>query len=82
MILKKLEIKLNMYGPHEGQYTGEARFDGGAGGVALSLTPKHCEQIFQVCADGIIDVAKDAARNLTCAVIEQQKSLEQPHDRI
>jgi hypothetical protein len=57
-------------------FEGKAEFGGEAGSVALKLTADHCNRIFQVCGDGMIDVAKDAARNLTANVIEHQKALE------
>jgi len=62
MRLTRLEIKLNVYGENEGKYTGVAQFTGDAGSVALNLNQHHCEQMFLVCADGIVDVAKAAAR--------------------
>ena len=76
MILKKLEIELQGYGEFKGQYIGTARFNGEQGSVALNLTPEHCQRIFKVCADSIVEVAKDAAHNLTCSVIEHGKALE------
>lgn len=78
MILKKLEIRLMTYGPHEGQHVGTATFGGDAGEVTLNLNQDHIEQLFLVCADGIVDTAKAAARHLTARVIEHRKSLEEP----
>lgn len=76
MILTKLRIDKKQYGQDEGKYTGVAQFTGNAGDVALNLTPEMCDRIFLVCADGIIETAKEAAANLTCNVIEHRKALE------
>lgn len=62
MRLQKLEIELNRYGENKGKYTGVARFDGDRGSIALALNEQHCEEMFRICADGIVDVAKAAAR--------------------
>ena len=75
MVLQKLVIEMGRYGPNKGKYEGVACFDGESGDVALKLTPALCEKIFVVCAEGILTVAKEAAANLTCAVIEHQKAI-------
>lgn len=76
MILTKQQIEKKRYSPGEGKYAGVAQFAGKAGDVALNLTPEMCDKIFLVCADGIMETAKEAAANLTCNVIEHRKSLE------
>jgi len=76
MILKELKITIiPSYRPNAGQYEGVAEFTDEAGNVALKLTPEMCDKIFILCADGILNVAKEAAANLTCNVIEHQKVL-------
>ena len=75
MILKNLRIEFMEYGPDKGRYVGKAEFAGERGAVALNLNARHCERIFEVCADGIMATAKEAASDLTCAVIEHQKTL-------
>ena len=62
MRLVKLEIELKQYGEDKGKYIGVARFDDKRGSIALNLNQHHCEQMFLVCADGIVDVAKAAAK--------------------
>ena len=62
MRLVKLEIELVQYGEDKGQYKGVARFDGSTGSIALKLNQHHCEQMFLTCAEGIVDVAKAAAK--------------------
>ena len=75
MNLKDLRIKLMDYGPFNGKYVGTAEFSGEKGTIALNLNPEHIEKIFSVCADGIIDVAQSAARDMTCAVIEHKREI-------
>lgn len=75
MILKNLRIILMDYGPTKGQYVGTAEFTCDLGTVNLNLTSQHCEQIFKVCADSILATAKEAASNLTTAVIEHQRKI-------
>ena len=76
MNLVKLDIERVKYGESKGQFKGYIKFDNELGEIAISLTPKHCEELFRVCADGIVDTAKEAATELTCTVIEHKKSLE------
>jgi len=75
MNLKELRIRLMDYGPFNGKYVGTAEFFGEKGTIALNLNPEHIDAIFTVCAEGIIDVAKTAARDMTCAVIEHKKEI-------
>lgn len=77
MILTKLEIELNRWGPNKGTHTGKAVFSGEAGEVSLNLNHDHIEEIFRTCADSIVDTAKAAARHLTMTVIEHKRELEQ-----
>lgn len=77
MILTKLNIRLRDYGEHHGKYLGEASFTGDLGDISLRLAPEQVDRIFNICADSIISVSKEAARSLTVSVIEHQaKSLE------
>lgn len=78
MILSKLQIERNKWGKNKGQFEGKISFDNDDGEISIKLTPDRCQQIFQVCADGLIDTAKEAATELTCQVIEHKNSLE--HD--
>ena len=76
MQLVKLEIERVRYGENKGQFAGAIKFDNELGEVAISLTPQKCEELFRVCADGIVDTAKAAATELTCSVIEHRQLLE------
>jgi len=76
VILQKLSIELNQYGEHKGKHTGTAAFRGDAGTVILNLNQDHIDEIFRTCAASIIETSKAAARHLTHAVIEHQKTLE------
>lgn len=69
MRLRKLEVELILYGEAKGTYKGKARFDCDAGEVELNLNHHHCEQMFLICADGIVDVAKASARMLVNEVM-------------
>jgi len=79
MILEKLEIELQRYGPEKGKHTGYARFSGDAGTVTLKLNEHHLEEIFRTCADSILEVSKAAARHLTTSVIEHQRKVLEAH---
>ena len=76
MQLRKLKIERSWYGKNEGQYVGEIEFDNELGQVALKLTHERCEELFSICADGIVETAKKAAEEMTCAIIEHQSVLE------
>lgn len=76
MILQKLEIGLEQWGENKGKYAGSAKFSGEAGTVILNLNQNHIEEIFRTCADSIIETSRAAARHLTHAVIEHQKTLD------
>lgn len=81
MILEKLEIELERWGPNKGKHKGEATFSGKAGKVTLNLNQDHLDEIFRTCADSIIDTAKAAASHLTMTVIEHRKELETNSER-
>lgn len=72
MIFKSLEIKRQLYGDFEGQVRGKIVFEAEAGEISLILDAEHCERIFDVCADALVAVAKDAAVNLTRIVFEHK----------
>lgn len=75
MRLKKLQINMMEYGPNNGKYVGAIQFYDETGEISLNLTPEHIERIFELCADGIVEVAKRAASDMTCAIIEQKKAI-------
>ena len=77
MNLSKLEIERERFGKNKGEYRGRIVFDNEHGMVSLHLTPEHIEKIFALCADAIVDTAKAAANEMTCAVIEHQKAIEE-----
>lgn len=77
MILKRLEIELKEYGEDKGKHVGRAVFAGPLGTVGLVLTPDHVQNIFKVCADSLVTVAKEAATNLTSQIIDSKENLRQ-----
>lgn len=62
MKLLNLSIERHTYGDKKGQFSGQATFTGDTGKITLNLNEHHIEQMLLVCADGIVDVAKAAAR--------------------
>jgi hypothetical protein len=75
MRLKSLKIERVTYGDHEGTFAGAMKFDNEIGSIEVKLSAKQCDELFKVCAEGIISTAKDAAAELTCSVIEHDKAL-------
>ena len=55
---------------------GTIRFSNKIGDITLKLNQSHIDRIFEVVAETMIEVAKDAARELTCTVIEHKKTIE------
>lgn len=76
MQLKKLQIERERWGENKGQYVGVITFDNELGEVSIKLSEEKCRELFMVCADGIVDTAKSAARELTCSVIEHRTAIE------
>jgi hypothetical protein len=62
MRLMQLRLERKTYGPDEGKILGKATFSGDRGEITLNLNEHHVEQMLLVCADGIVDVAKAAAK--------------------
>lgn len=75
MKLISLKIELQRWGDDVGKHKGEVVFGGERGTVALQLDQYHCDRIFEVCAHGLISVAREAAENMTCTVIEHNRAL-------
>lgn len=75
MILVSLKIELQKWGDNKGKHIGEVVFANETGSVALQLDQYHCDRIFEICAHGLISVAKEAAQNMTCAVIDHNRAL-------
>jgi len=76
MNLVKLEIERIRYGDDKGQFKGAISFDNKLGQVSLTLSKEQCDNLFRVCADGIVETAKAAATELTFTVIEHQKAID------
>ncbi len=62
MRLLKLSIERHTWGDQKGKFSGSATFTQETGQITLNLNEHHIEQMLLVCADGIIDSAKAAAR--------------------
>jgi len=72
MRLAKLEIERMKYGPSKDQYLGHIKFDDEHGDVTVKLSEDDCYKLFEVIGDAVIATAKEAASNLTCAIIEHK----------
>ena len=70
MQLEKLRIQRKSYGKDEGKFLGSIEFRNDLGSIALRLNSEQCDNIFNICADGVLTVAKEAAEEMTCRVIE------------
>jgi len=71
MILEKLEIERKRWGPQEGQLVGAIKFISPNGEVSLNLTQPHIQKILEICADSLIVISQEVAKELTAQVIEQ-----------
>ncbi len=72
MRLNKISIERRQsYEKNPGQLEGEVEFGSETGVITLRLTPKHVEQIINICADSIVAVSKEVAQELTSEIIEQ-----------
>lgn len=75
MVLTELRIAKIKYGEREGQYEGKASFTGELGDVAIRMTPEMVERIFEIAADAIIAVSREAAQTMCCQVIQQREGV-------
>lgn len=78
MNFRSLEIKKDTWG--DKSLTGQVVFDNEKGRINLNLTESHINKIFSIVADSMIDVAKEAAQELTCNIIEHKNSLTNKED--
>ena len=71
LTLESLQVSMNTYGQNEGKYTGTIHFKGQYGAIELVLAPSISEHVLALCADALVENAKDVANNLTAAIINQ-----------
>lgn len=76
MTLKGLRIDRRMYGEDEGTYHGSVTIMSQAGQVDLVIGPEQAHLILMVCADALVDTAKQIASELTAQCVEIQPRLE------
>lgn len=80
MILKKMVIEeLQSWERKEGQpagHKGKITFGDERGEISLNLSRDHIDAIFNICANAIIETARTAARDMTCAVIQQAEGVQ------
>jgi hypothetical protein len=72
MILQKLEVSLQTYGEHKGQYRGAAKFANEHGETTVILLPEHCDAIFNLCADAIIKRSSEVANAMVAPILTQR----------
>lgn len=66
-----LHVNFMEYGPHVGKYTGSVGFRGQYGTVDIVLSPSLSEKVLTLCADALVENAKEVASDLTAQIIEQ-----------
>ena len=72
MILQKLEIELKQYGEFKGQYRGAAKFANENGESTVVLLPEHCDAIFNLCADAIVQQSAAVAKAMVMPILTQR----------
>jgi len=76
MQLNELKIERKGYGKDAGKFVGKISFDNELGKVDIRLSAEQCQRLFEVCADGVVETAKQAANELMVSVIEHKTAIE------
>lgn len=80
MLFKALEIKYEGYSPPK--LVGRVQFRSDIAHVYLDITEAHCQAIMDMCADALLDAAKDMSDVMRGDIIEgmslEKKSLISP----
>ena len=76
MQLERLDISRKDYGPNKGLMEGEITFKNPAGRIQLILNDDTCKKILELCAEGLVDSAKEVANHLTAEIITSMPLLE------
>lgn len=69
MILKKLYIERDEWGPQKGMLNGKIEYVGQYGDIGITLNPEHCKDILAIVADALVKTSRDMAANLTADVV-------------
>lgn len=69
MILEKLYMARQSYGPNIGKLEGELEFSNPKGKIQLILNDETCNKILGLCAEGMVQSAQQVAKELTAAII-------------
>jgi hypothetical protein len=75
MEFQSLVIEKERFGPSRGNLKGSIIFSGDDARINLKLNQSHIDKIFQIVADTMIEVAKEAAQELTVNIIEHKDAL-------
>ena len=79
LILESLSVNRCTYGSEEGKYTGSLAFRGHYGQISITLDPIISEKVLALCADALVENARQVADNLTATIINQSgKQLPSP----
>ena len=76
MRLTHLRVELASYGPHEGKYKGEAKFENQYGTVEIVLDPSIATKALSLCAEALVQEANKVANLISGTVIDQLQALE------
>lgn len=79
LTLEKLEIERQFYGPEKGKFAGHIRFGKDKTSIRLALNNAQCETILDICADALVDTARELAGTLREHIMAE-KPEEQKHD--
>jgi len=78
MEFRKLEVERRTWGDQE--LAGSISFSSDKGRINLRLNEGHINKIFEIVADTMIEVAKEAAKELTCNIIEHKDAINKLKD--
>ncbi|MAF36022.1 hypothetical protein CL622_02795 [archaeon] len=75
MDFQSLEIEKERFGSNKGNLKGNITFSSDDARINLKLNQSHIDKIFEIVADTMIEVAKEAAQELTVNIIEHKEVL-------
>lgn len=71
MQLTSIHINLLTYGPMEGKYEGSVNFKNMYGAIEIKLSDKLSQEVLKLCADALVEQAKETGKMLTANILEQ-----------
>lgn len=70
MLFQKLSIEKETYGSNAGKILGKASFRNSNSDITINLTEEHAQKIIDMCADALLDAAKDMSEVMRGDIIE------------